>query len=485
MSKKILIILILNILLLTSAYSSEHSYNDQNGIFQYKKKDTDIENTEFNDFMEDTAIAYGGIWFSRLFYVRNKNSRIFDTSFGDWIDNITRLPVANDGDSFFTNYVVHPGVGAMYYMYYRENGYNYWQSAVGSLLLSTLFEYTVEGLVEPPSLPDLIATPGVGVPIGFVADTLSDWLESKDNTALKVASHIVNPFKNIIRDGKVVAFNPVSGTFQFTGEFQKDWPPAKDISLNLDYPLFFEPAIPSGYIRAFIEVADVDPELGGEFIFYHVKAEFPSRSNLYSFYIRGSQAGVNNVSFEGEEIGDGFEFANLLLGSKFVILKTEDSVLTIGFETIVPTAYKDNRQRLETLLSHSRDFPLYLRNSVTLSPYLSFAKWKGYLSFQSNVGTDFILNADILEDDFLEWRVKYSFAFGLNIPVDYNPTFFLEFDGLTLATADNFESTDLFITPGFRIGERIAPGFAVQIPVKGQTASISDASFIFDVKLRF
>ncbi len=464
----------------SSVYANERIPDKGSSPNGVKSEDLDL-----NDYLEDTAVAYGSIWFTRFFYVRNKNSRIFDTSFSDWIDNITQLPVANDGDSIFTNYIVHPAIGSFYYLYYRENGYDFWQSAAGSLLLSTLFEYTVEGLVETPSLIDLVVTPAVGVPVGIVAENVSDWLESKDSLPLKVASRIVNPFKNIIKDGKLAVFNPVSGTFQFTSSFQTNLPPAKNISLNLDYPLFFEPAIPRGFVSAFIEVADVDPDIGGQFIFYHIKAEFPSKSNLYSIYLRISQAGVNEIFINGDEVSDGFEFSNAVIGSKFVVKKSKNSVLTAGFEMVIPTAFKDNIDRLETLLMHTREFPIYLRNSFTTSPYVSYARWNGNLSFQGNLGTDIVLNADRFEGDFVEWRIKYSLALGYNLPVQYKPTFFLEFDGITLATANSVQGTDLFITPGFRFGNRVSPGFAVSIPISGETASISDASYVFDVRVRF
>ncbi|MCZ6468446.1 MAG: hypothetical protein O6499_02215, partial [Candidatus Dadabacteria bacterium] len=36
------------------------------------------------EFLRDTAIAYSFQWAARFFYVRNKNSRIFDTSLSKW-----------------------------------------------------------------------------------------------------------------------------------------------------------------------------------------------------------------------------------------------------------------------------------------------------------------------------------------------------------------------------------------------------------------
>src|SRR5690606_20996459 len=118
------------------------------------------EKLGFKAFARDTAIAYTATWAARFFYVRNKNSRIFDTSLSKWWNNISQWPVWDDGDSFFTNWVTHPIVGSQDYLFYRAMGHSRWVSALGVVVQSTLFEYTVEGLVETPSLVDLVSTPG-------------------------------------------------------------------------------------------------------------------------------------------------------------------------------------------------------------------------------------------------------------------------------------------------------------------------------------
>lgn len=440
------------------------------------------------EFLRDTAIYYGSIWIFRLFYVRNKNDRIFDTSLGDWWDNITEAPETDDGDSFFTNYVVHPFSGMMSYLYYREMGHNFWGAALGSVVQSTLFEYTIEGLVETPSLPDLISTPGVGVPLGFIVEKGSDWLVDRDNIIAKSAGRILNPMGNVVKDRNVVLFNPLTSRFEYSGSFNTSTPPAKRKSLDLGYPIFFESAIPKGYFEGFLEVANLDESLNnGEIFMYHVKAEFPSENYLYSLYIRVSQAGVNNIGeLDGDNVRDGFEFANLLLGSKAVLYKTKNSVLTAGFETIFPTAYKDNIDRLESIVeNYRRDFPIYLRKTYTFTPYLSASYWKNWLSIQGSFGTDFITRARRLEGDSFEFRLKYSAAVGINFPVAYNPIVFTEFNGYSLLTADSFDKTDLFVTTGLRFGNRFSPGFAIQIPISGPTDDISKFSYMVDFRINF
>ncbi len=464
----------------------------QEKVFVYSESANDLSLPEKSpevlgtkEFLRDSAIYYSAIWALRLFYVRNKNDRIFDTSFSKWIDNITDFPEWDDGDDFVTNFIIHPFAGYMSYIYYREMGHGFWASAFGSFLQSTLFEYTVEGLVETPSLVDLIFTPGLGVPVGYVAEKTSGWLMKKDNIFAQVAGRIINPMQNVVRDRKIVLFNPLTGKFEYMTSFSIDHPPAKKKALDLGYPTFFESALPRGYFSALIEVADLDDGFNGQFIFYHIKAEFPSKYNLYSLYLRISQSGVNNVEGFSEEIDDGFEFSNMVLGAKGVGFKGKSWISTVGVETVLPTAFKDNLDRLKTIVTHRRDFPIYLKGAMTFSPYITAAVWKGWFSAQSNAAMDIILWADKLEDDDFEARFRYSAAVGIDIPVEYSVLLFAEFNGYTVITADTFDKTDLFILSGIKFGNRVSPKVALQLPLSGPTSDMSQASFIFEVSVRF
>lgn len=449
----------------------------------------DEEKLGTRDFLRDTAYYYTFIWVFRFFYVRNKNQRIFDTSPSKWWDNITQWPETDDGDSWFTNYVTHPFSGAMSFLYYRRMGHGFWGSALGSLVQSTLFEYTIEGLVETPSLPDLIATPAVGVPIGYGLEKTSEYLYNTDNGVAKVAAHILNPMRNFVNDRQIVLLNPLTGQYEFSGQFQTQLPPAKQKSIRFGYPMFFEPALPRGYFRAFLEVQELDNQLNnGEFIYYHIKAEFPSKSNFYSAYIRVSQAGVNNVVSNGVSIGDGFELANILVGGKAIMYKTDNSVYTAGMDLILPLAYKDNVDRLRTIINNSpRDFPLYLRRAITFTPYISTLHYNNWLSIQNNVGFDLVTRADNLEGDSVETRLKYSSAAGVSIPSSelVSPILYAEFDGITTFTADTFKKTGLFFTAGLRIGSRFSPGISIQYPLTGTTADNTRFNYMFDLTIRF
>ncbi|MGB7290709.1 MAG: DUF3943 domain-containing protein [Thermodesulfobacteriota bacterium] len=444
----------------------------------------DIKKLGVKDFLRDTAISYGLMWAMRFFYVRNKDERIFSASASGWWDHITDPPAVDDGDGFQTNYVTHPLVGAIQYLYYRGMGWGYWGAFLGAFVQSTLFEYTVEGTVENPSLPDLISTPVIGAPFGFLAETISDWLITRDSRAAKFAAHVVNPMRNFIHDRKLVMLNPITGSFEFSGTFTMT--PSKDKAVDLSYPYFFESPFLLGRFMGLIEAVTTKEVLGGgEFIFYNVRADFPSSSGLWGLYVKISQAGIDNITVEGDKKSNGFEFANILAGGKFLMYKTRNSVLSGGMDMILPTAYKDNIQRLQTVTLYRRDFPLYLQSAFTISPYIAAASWKKGFSVQANLGLDLITNASNLEGEDVEFRIKYGAAAGLNFKVPTSPVLFVEFDGYTMPTATSTKKTDTFITSGVRFGKKFSPGIGVQFPVSGSTSDIADASFIADIQLRF
>lgn len=85
-----------------------------------------------------------------------------------------------DDDSWTTNYLLHPYWGAAYYIRGRERGLEpmpaFWYSA----LLSALFEYGGEALLEKPSYQDLIVTPVAGALIGeYLFSPLRDRIRAK------------------------------------------------------------------------------------------------------------------------------------------------------------------------------------------------------------------------------------------------------------------------------------------------------------------
>ena len=196
---------------------------------EYRKADIEFTKeaerkslADFEDFLRATRNVYFTLWLIRIVQVNmmditNKDKQVLIDPFR-WWKNILGFQNKNrkrgdfeiqDGDSFKTNWVVHPTFGAYSYLYYRAKGYNFYTSALGSVVQSTLFEYTIEGVIQSPSVQDLIVTPGLGVPLGVILEETSEWLESRDSGFLKAASYIVNPIKIIVPDRDKVNLGPL------------------------------------------------------------------------------------------------------------------------------------------------------------------------------------------------------------------------------------------------------------------------------------
>jgi hypothetical protein len=81
-------------------------------------------------------------------------------------DHIKRGPVW-DNDAWAVNYIGHPVAGSYFYVWGRQSGLSWQESAVLSTLMSTVFwEYGWEAFAETPSIQDLIVTPLLGSILG-------------------------------------------------------------------------------------------------------------------------------------------------------------------------------------------------------------------------------------------------------------------------------------------------------------------------------
>lgn len=434
----------------------------------------------FKEYMYDTGIWYGVQWGARLYWVRDKSLKIFNTSFSKWWDNVTEKPEWDDGDGFFINWVAHPFFGMLSYQFYRARGHSVWASALGSVIQSTLFEYAIEGLAVQPSLHDLIINPGVGIPLGIGMEELSAWLLEQDSSVAKVGAYLANPTRLFVEDRYIGLLNPVSGTFEFRGPITIGHTKAE--ALALGYPLYFESPLPLGRVMAALEIVDLKSGFGDQIFFYSIRLDLPTESGNFGLYIDAPYGGINNI----EGARNGYEFANITIGVKQVLVRAKNYAVSAGFEFVPPTAFTDAQGRLKAVTAYRRDLPTYIYKAVTATPYLSAAFWKDVFSLQGSFGSDFIFNAENFEDDNFEFRLDYGAAAAVNVPINIiTPTVFVEFDGYTITTDDTNDKTDLFVTPGIRFGERFSPGFAVQFPVSGPTSNIAEVDFIFDLQLRF
>ncbi len=189
---------------------------------RFRKEANDKSLADFSDFVRDSRNVYFAVWIIRIIQVNaldihNKEQQTFINPLRWWrnffgFQNKSRKRgdfELKDGDSFKTNWVAHPAFGAYTYLYYRAKGYNFYTSAFGSFAQSALFEYTIEGVTQSPSIQDLVVTPGVGVPLGILLEETSDWLVSRDNGFLNAIGYIVNPMKIIVPERDKVNVGPI------------------------------------------------------------------------------------------------------------------------------------------------------------------------------------------------------------------------------------------------------------------------------------
>lgn len=81
-------------------------------------------------------------------------------------DNIAKGPVW-DNDEWTVNYIGHSVAGSYFYVWGRQSGLSWQESAILTTLMSTLYwEYGWEAFAEAPSIQDLIVTPIIGSLLG-------------------------------------------------------------------------------------------------------------------------------------------------------------------------------------------------------------------------------------------------------------------------------------------------------------------------------
>lgn len=177
---------------------------------------------DFQDFLQNTRNVYFTIWLIRIAQVNmldiNKKEEQVIINPLRWWKNFMGFQNDGrrrgdfewkDGDRFKTNWIAHPAFGAYTYLYYRAKGYDRFTSAFGSVVQSTLFEYTVEGMIQSPSIHDLIITPGIGVPAGIILEETSNALLSSNSGFLNALGYVINPMKIIVPDQENVNLGPL------------------------------------------------------------------------------------------------------------------------------------------------------------------------------------------------------------------------------------------------------------------------------------
>jgi len=214
-------------------------FKKESSLSNYKEEEKTLS-SDLDEFIKENLFTYTMLWAGRGLYDPGNVKLIFTTPLSKYLHNITgwqgcngikadkglcsprRRPFLNpplwDGDLIKTNLVQHPVFGASSYLYYRASGYDRTASGLASFLTSALYEYTVEGFKQSPSLNDIILTPGLGVPLGIVLEETSNQLAKSNSQALRLMSYVVNPTRAIIPDGRIAWGNFLGRTvaFQFS-----------------------------------------------------------------------------------------------------------------------------------------------------------------------------------------------------------------------------------------------------------------------------
>ena len=211
-------------------------FEKESSLPDYKEKEKTLR-SDFDEFIKENLFTYTMLWAGRGLYDPQNVKEIFTTPLSKYLHNITGWQGCNgikadkglcsprrrsflnpplwDGDLIKTNLIQHPVFGASAYLYYRARGFDRPASGLASFLTSALYEYTVEGLRQSPSLNDIILTPGLGIPLGIVLEEASNRLAKSDSQALRLMSYVVNPTRAVIPDGRIAWQNFLGRTVAF------------------------------------------------------------------------------------------------------------------------------------------------------------------------------------------------------------------------------------------------------------------------------
>ncbi len=113
-------------------------------------------------------------------------------SFKNWYTNMTKTHF--DKDSYDYNIITHIGNAHYAYLFYRSRGHTKINSFVLTTIGSTVFEFLIETVTEPPSIQDLWQTPVLGSLLGMCTESLSLYLLNRNHIVTDVLGYIFNPF---------------------------------------------------------------------------------------------------------------------------------------------------------------------------------------------------------------------------------------------------------------------------------------------------
>lgn len=211
------------------------------------------------------------------------------------------------------------------------------------------------------------------------------------------------------------------------------------------------------------------------------RADVDLYENLLGVYVKVPFAGNSGGNLSGD-----YDIGNIGIGGKAAIVSTDQTVLTGGFELIVPTTSDGNGALLAR--GYFRDFVYFVDEAWTLVPYAVFGAGNGMFAFQANIEGDIMLNADDVEGDSAEYLLKYggtvSVTPELNLP--FVTSFLVEVLAVSSLSFDD-NITGGYINPGIRIGgQTLSIGAGAEIPFgSDEVSDFANVGAFVDLIFRF
>lgn len=256
---------------------------------------------------------------------------------------------------------------------------------------------------------------------------------------------------------------------------------------QIPYSFFLEHPYSITGLRGNIEFIDTDDD--GWLIMNSYRADINLYKNLFGVYAKFPFAGVTDFGPNNES---DYDFGNLSVGTKFVLLNLDNAVLTTGFEVFFPTA--SNGLGSFAGQEYFRDVAAFADDAWTFKPYAAFGVSQGIFAFQANLDFDILTNAEKLDTvfntggDSTQLIIKYGAAGSItpDLPLPFSTSFLLE---LLLASSATFDDniTGAYLTPGVRFGGQIvSAGAGVEIPFgSNEVTDFANVGFVLDLIIRF
>ncbi|HSC34258.1 MAG TPA: hypothetical protein VLG45_03205 [Thermodesulfobacteriota bacterium] len=256
---------------------------------------------------------------------------------------------------------------------------------------------------------------------------------------------------------------------------------------SVPYSFFLEHPYSSTGVRGNLELVSVDG--GGTLVMNQLRADLNLSEHIFGIYAKFPFSGVTDGVFGS---GD-YDFGNIGVGTKYALLSSANSALTLGFEVLFPTT--GNNLGALGARSYFRDFAYFTNDAYTFVPYGVFAIGGDVLAFQANLDFDIMTNAEDANEspfstggDSVELIIKYGAAASVtpqfNLP--FSTSFLLE---LLLASSTSFDQnvTGAYVTPGIRLGGiKYSFGAGVQIPFgSDEISDFANVDFLMDFLIRF